>query len=125
MSSKNYTNLALHDPTNEINNHHDQNMKRMRLKTYSNSQRAQGGKGLLSHENSVQDLHKSMAKILPRREKGGRTWREKRRGDEGGWLFFFCSFQRTVPGEGSAPFVLDPDATHSLLPPFLAFQDFF
>jgi len=49
----------------------------------------------------------------------------ERGGDEGGWLFFFCSFQRTVPGEGSAPFVLDPGATHSLLPPFLAFQDFF
>jgi hypothetical protein len=45
----------------------------MRLKTYSNSQRTQGGKGLLSHENSVQGLHKSMAKILPRREEGGRT----------------------------------------------------
>jgi len=51
----------------------------MRLKTYSNPQRAQGGKGLLSHENSVQGLLKSMAKMLPRREKGGRTWREKRR----------------------------------------------
>ena len=44
--------------------------------------------------------------------------------EEGGWLF--SSFlSSTVPGEGSAPFVLDPGATHSLLPPFLAFQDFF
>jgi len=43
--------------------------------------RAQGGKGLLSHENSVQGLHKSMAKILPRREEGGRT--ERRREEEG------------------------------------------
>ena len=92
MSSKNYTNLALHDPTNEITNRHNQNMKHMRLKTYSNSQRAQGGMGLLSHENSVQDLHKSMAKILPRREKGGRTWREKRRGGRlaAGTFLLFC-----------------------------------
>ena len=38
----------------------------------SKPRRALGGKGLLSHENSVQGLHKSMAKILtPREEKGG------------------------------------------------------
>ena len=117
MSSKNSTNLALHDPTNEITNRHNQNMKRMRLKTYSNSQRAQGGKSLLSHENSVQDLHKTMAKILPRREKGGRTWREKRRGARlaaGSLFFFLCSVQRHRPGRGGRPFC--PGATHSLSP---------
>jgi hypothetical protein len=107
MSSKNYTNLALHDPTNEITNRHNQNMKHMRLKTYSNSQRAQGGMGLLSHENSVQDLHKSMAKILPRREKGGRTWREKRRA--AGSFLLFCPAHPSR--EGSAPFVPESSAT--------------
>ena len=102
MSSKNYTNLALHDPTNEITNRHNQNMKHMRLKTYSNSQRAQGGMGLLSHENSVQDLHKTMAKILPRREKGGRTWRERRgegRMAASSLFLFLCSVQHTHQGE--------------------------
>ena len=63
-------------------------MRRMRLKTYSNSQRAQGGKGLLSHVNSVDESHKSMAKILPRREEGGRTWRKKRGGAPG--CVFLC-----------------------------------
>ena len=121
MSSKNYTNLALHDPTNEITIRHNQNMKHMRLKTYSNSQRAQGGMGLLSHENSVQDLHKSMAKILPRREKGGRTWREKRRGGRlaAGSLFLFLrSVQRASQGEGGTPFCQPASATYSRCLPF-------
>ena len=112
MSSKNSTNLALHDPTNEITNRHNQNKKRMRLKTYSNSQRAQGGKSLLSHKNSVQDLHKSMAKILPRREKGGRTWRRKKRTP--GSFCFPCSVQRARPRRGGRPFC--PGATYSLSP---------
>ena len=54
--------------------------------------------GLLSHVNSVDESHKSMAKILPRREKGGRTWREKRRGERlaaGSLFLFLCSVQRT------------------------------
>ena len=114
MSSKNSTNLALHDPTNEITNRHNQNMKRMRLKTYSNSQRAQGGKSLLSHENSVQDLHKSMAKILPRREKGGRTWREKRRGGRlaAGSLFLFVRSVQHYHQERGALLLFQSQAPH-------------
>ena len=52
---------------------------------------------------------------------------EEKRREAGGWLSIslstFCPAH--IPGEGSAPFVLDPGATHSLLPPFLAFKDFF
>jgi len=93
----------------------------MRLKTYSNSQRAQGGKGLLSHENSVQDLHKFMAKILPRREKGGRTWREKRRA--AGSFLLFCPAHSIQRGERS--FCSRVKRHTCQLPPFLAFQVFF
>jgi len=118
MSSKNYTNLALHDPTNEITNRHNQNMKCMRLKTYSNSQRAQGGKGLLSHVNSVDESHKSMAKILPRREEGGRTWREKR-GRAPGCVFLCVQHENarsTASREEGASFLPAAQRTHSLSP---------
>ena len=92
-------------------------MRRMRLKTYSNSQRAQGGKGLLSHVNLVHESHKSMAKILPRREEGGRTWREKRGRAPG--CVFLC-VQRQMPGPpvqgGGRLLFASPQRTHSLSP---------
>ena len=79
-------------------------MKRKRLKTYSNSQRAQGGKGLISHANSVHESHKSILLILEKKkeeeQENSERDREERR--EGAWLksSVFCS-ERQMSGHHS------------------------
>ena len=79
-------------------------MRRMRLKTYSNSQRAQGGKSLLSHTNSVHESHKSILLILEKKKKeeqenSERDGKERR---EDAWLPSFVLCSERTHGRGEA-----------------------
>ena len=116
-SSKNYTNLTLHDQTNKITNRHNQSMKRMRLKTYSNSQRAQGGKGLLSPANSVHESHKSILLILEKKkeEEQENSERDRKERREGAWLSLLSCPARANQ-ERRAPLLPVARRTHSLSP---------
>ena len=116
-SSRNHANPRLHNQTNEIENRCKTKHEVYEIETNSTPRRAQGGKGLLSHENLLTRLKNSSLEPYLREGEGEEHRETERR--KKGWRLACCSFcpAPTARKRGDAT-LLPANATYSRCLPF-------